>query len=333
MRLDEKVLIELLPTAVPNRKHTDFYCTCPLCHKPEHFGIAISTKNHPWRCLKCDERGTIFRLLKILGRVDLLSEIDVTDIVEVKSKIQLIAEEENYDEQIAALPNVTLPLGWKRVYRDEYLDSRGFGKEDFQYNTVGITKLTKKYLNYIIFPITYEGEIKGYLGRHIWDKDKIKEYNNNPENKYRKIARYKNSEDEFSMLVGGIDECIENVTTTAILVEGVFDKTNVTKLLNLYYTDEMKALYSFGKTISPYQFYLMKKKGIKRLIMIYDPDAVNYTKQYAMEAVSWGFKVSVGFTSDKDCGEMNEDELYAVLDNLEDPINFTISKVQKKVLQ
>lgn len=328
MNLDKKILIELLPTAVANRKETDFYCTCPLCNKPEHFGIAINRKNHPWRCLKCGEVGTIFRLLKILGRVDLLSEIDVTDVRQITNKIQLTEEDENLEEEIAALPNVTLPFGWKRVYDNDYLKSRGWGKEDFQYNEAGITVLDKKYKNYIIFPVTYEGNIKGYLGRHVWEKDKIKEWNKNPDNKYRQIARYKNSEDEFSMLLGGIDECTEN-THTVILVEGKFDKTNVTKLLSLYYEEEVKCCFTFGKTVTRYQFYLLQKVGVKKLIMIYDPDAVNDTKRYAMDASRY-FNVQVGFTSTKDCGDMNEQELYAVLDNLEDPINFTINKVQKR---
>lgn len=328
MNLDRNILIDLLPSAIANHKGTNFMCTCPLCNKPDHFGIAILKKNHPWRCLKCGETGTIFRLLKILGRVDLLSEIDVTDIVEVKSKIQLIAEEEDYEVEIQALPNITLPLGWKRVLSNDYLTSRGFSDEDFQYNTIGVTKLDRKFLNYIISPVYYEGNIKGYIARHIWDKDKIKEYNKDPKNKFRKIARYLNSEDAFSMLLGGIDECSED-THTVILVEGLFDKTNVTKILRLYYEDNIKALYTFGKTITRYQLYLLQKKGVKNLIFIYDPDAVNETKRYAMEASQY-FNVKVGFTTDKDCGEMEEEDLFGVLDNLEDPINFSINKIQKK---
>lgn len=303
---------------------------CPFCGR-DKFGISFDSiykgkKVSSYNCFsgKCGEKGSLYKLLKHVGRLDLIN-IDRTFDTKKPIKSNLVKEIEKIDcTTLIRKP----PLGWKRIYQDEYLESRGFTIEQFKQYPVGLTKLEPALRDYRVFLIKNDGEIKGYIGRTNKSKEWIEEYNNQHEKKYFK---YRNSSNTpFEKLLFGYDEIIQGETQTLILVEGITDKFNIDRLLQLSEDNMMKCICTFGKKISSVQIEKIKNKRVSNIVLLYDNDAIKESKRYAME-LTIHFKVKVGFIYiDKDPGELNLNELAEVLSKVVDPLNFSISKINKK---
>jgi DNA primase len=306
---------------------------CPSCNKDGHIHFIFGEILNSFNCRHCYSKGTLNSLLFKIGRKDLLSKF-YTSIELNQLQNKLIKEEEIIEDSM--VPNQPLPRGFKRIYNDEYLEQeRGFTKEHFKKYIIGISEthiLLKK--DYIIFLVIENGECKGYVARSRKSKKWIDLYNKKLkergiENFYQ---RWRNSNAEFDKLLFGIDEIIEGVTETVICVEGITSKANVDKLLKLFNQDLIKCIVTFGKKISKYQVFKLLNKGIKDVIILYDPDAINASKQHSIDLLDSFRDVKVGYLKDKDPGELNYEEIKEVFGNLENPINFTISKIQKNKL-
>jgi len=312
---------------------------CGFCGKGEHMGIIFGDKLSSFRCFKCGESGTLFILLKHVKKLDLLEKNRTVDRdIYLQNKIQIENEELDLDY---SLPKKTKPIGFKRVYSNEYLESRGFTKEQFKLFHVGTTKLDPEARNeYVIFLIMEGGECKGYVARSIKSKIEIDNWNLGVKNhnniaklqggrKLKKYLRYVNSHDtEFMKMLFGYEEITEDVDTV-ILVEGIMDKFNIDRLMDLYKVDNVKCNALFGKPISSYQVKRLQDKKVENIILLYDSDAVNESKKYGAELSKY-FNVEVGFMpEDKDPGDLNSEELFNIMSNLESPMNFNISKVKK----
>lgn len=301
---------------------------CPKCNEDE-FGISIKD-NHRFGCYrqkKCGFKGNIFTLLQFLGKLN-----------------EFLRDEDSfYDRKPGALVNklgnqeldldantITLPIGFKRVFQDEYLDSRGF--ESYDRFVVGRTKLDLDLLKYIIFVIREQGEVKGWVGRHEWTKREIDEYNKTAE---RKILRYKNSETDFSKLVEGFEDITEN-TTTLILVEGLFDKESVDRKMELPFQEDIKCCCTFKCQLSPQQLEKIKTRGknITTIILFYDPDVLKKTLNLASELeLKFPDVLVVDNETDKDPGDMNTTELFEQLISHSVPASkIRMKKLTKKEL-
>lgn len=314
---------------------------CPFCGKANrHFGIRLNYdrgryKNHlTYNCFKCREHGADFLLFK---KLDMLSFIQDGEFVKQGEKLNLVNKiklKREFKKSGLDLEVVTtrLPLGYKRTFSDKYLDSRGF--EDWQYELydVGRTTLLHKLKNYIIFSIRENGENKGYLARHVWSKQKIKDYETKTG---KKILRYANEGGiEFEKLLFGIDEITDN-TTTVILVEGGFDKTNVDKQLQLHLQEDIKCCCTFGKSLSEVQIEKLRIRGIKKIYLLYDNDAVSESKRYSDMLKAAFSIIKVCFISPDckdDAGDFDYKTLMFHLETAQDPINFINSKLQKRKL-
>lgn len=306
---------------------------CPNCKAVGHIHLIFGEKINSYNCRKCYTKGTANSLFFKIGRLDLLSK-NYTSIQYEELKNQLIKEEEIIEEE--ELINQPLPWGFQRIYSNDYLENeRGFTKEHFNQYIIGISEihpLLKK--DYIIFLVIENEECKGYVARSKKSKQWIDLYNKKL--KEREIddryQRWRNSKAEFEKLLFGIDEIKKGITKTVICVEGITSKANVDKQLNLFYKDEIKCVATFGKKISTIQIKKLKDKGIKNIILLYDPDAINSSKQYSNQLLEEFEDVKVGYLSDKDPGELSGEEIKKVFENLENPIIFMISKVQKNKL-
>ena len=331
MKLSIDKLKELLPDATLDRRGKNLRAKCPFCNF-EEFGLSIG-ENHLYGCYRakrCGARGNIYTLCKHLKRTDLLSIegfAGKTDLLQNK----LLKTEQHLDLN---LPNINMPTGWTRVYEDEYMDSRGFTEYNrYKVGRTGIDPRFKK--NYVITAIEEEGETKGYIGRHVWSKAKI-----DAENELRKlhsyppILRYINSITDFSKLLFGYDELVFGQTKTIIGVEGIFDKWNIDKLLNLHHQNEVKCNATFKCAISPEQIYKWKMKGVETIILFYDPDVLNQIARTAFELELY-FNVFIAFNErgDKDAGDINCKELAVILNNLKKPSSFFINKIIGNVLK
>ena len=197
---------------------------------------------------------------------------------------------------------------------------RGITPADCKRYNIGATDLYRKYQNYVLIPIYDGGKIRGFLGRYgakKVPKDRL---------------RYNNSVGtEFSELLFGYDEITEN-TTTVILVEGIFDKIAVDKVLHLWDNEEIKCVCTFGKKISPEQSKKLMLKGVTNVILLYDFDAIKDIKKYGLELEN-NFVTSITYTSSKkDIDECTEQEALEVFTHLQKPREFNedvIGKLKK----
>lgn len=314
-KIDDNDLRDLLINPKLNRRG-QYICDCPFCGKERHFYISKQTQL--FDCKKCGEYGSIYKLLKQLDKTYLLGGATV-EIRETIQSLRSIVEEQIAEDEVTLkeLPVIKMPAGWK-VSRasTKYLKERGITPADCIRYNIGATNLFSKFQNYVLIPIYDNGEIRGYLGRYgakKVPKDRL---------------RYNNSVGtEFSELLFGYDEITEN-TTTVILVEGIFDKIAVDKVLHLWDNEEIKCVCTFGKKISPEQSKKLMLKGVTNVILLYDFDAIKDIKKYGLELEN-NFVTSITYTTKKDIDECTEQEALEVFTHLQKPREFNTGVIGK----
>lgn len=310
-RISDADLTSIL-TNVKLNNRGQYICDCPFCGKERHF--YISQKTQLWDCKKCGEYGNIGKLLRKLQKNYLLegSTIEVRDNI---NSIRRMNEDSIETSLIEELPVVKMPIGW-RVRCNSYLLSRGLDSEDCVRYNIGYTELMSKYSNYILIPVYDNGEIKGYVGRFASKcvPDGVLRYKNSPGTK-------------FSDLLFGYDE-INDQTTSVIIVEGIFDKIAVDKTLGLWDSDYVKCVCTFGKKISDVQIKKLCDKGVVRVVLLYDFDAIKDIKRYGLKLENY-FVTRITYTTKKDIDECTRDEALSVFDNLYKPSEFNIDIVGK----
>ena len=311
---------------------------CPWCGKADyHFGIRLNKKKGKhtneisFHCFKCSQKGGEFLLFRELGMEDF---VQIGEYVKpddpLINKILEASQQEKEGIDVTVVSRHP-PFGFRRVMSDPYLDNRGFLPWQFETYVIGKTILDDKLKDYVIFLVTEDGENKGFIARHVWDKGYIKYYE---EQTGKKVLRYRNEGGvDFDKLLFGYDEIIKGETHTVILVEGVTDKTNVDMQLGLHKSDSIKCCACFGKKISEAQVQKLLNKDVKIVILSFDPDAVNESKRYS-ELLRQAFeKVRVlTMPGDKDPGDLNTQELHYCIDNWLDPFNFAMNRLQKRKL-
>lgn len=317
-----------------------FMGNCVYCGKEGHLSVIFGTVSS-FDCKKCGRHGTLYDLLRYIKRFDLLTLHKNVNLEEPfkKLSIQSVEQEINYN-----IPVHSLPIGWKQIYHHDYLEKRGWDKEDYFRYPVGVTKLDPKLKNdYVVFACLDstidDKEINiGYVSRSVKSKEWIKQFNEDLPAGRRKYLRYINSENtDFSKYLYGCNEITEK-TLIVIIVEGIFDKFNVDKKLKLFESEEVKCVCTFGKKISIEQIKRLQDKKIENIILLYDPDAVKSSKEYSLSLNNY-FNVQVGYISylnemgeSKDPGDLEEEELLSVLENTEDVVSFYLSKIEKRKL-
>ena len=313
-KIDDNDLRDLLINPKLNRRG-QYICDCPFCGKEKHFYISKDTQM--WDCKKCGEAGSIYKLLKQLGKTYLLGGATVENRDVLQSIKKMLEEERaSTEEELRLLPVTKMPVGFKVGRASTYLTDRGVTDFDIKRYHLGYTTLMKKYENYVLVPIYDNGEIRGFLGRYgakKVPKDKL---------------RYNNSVGtDFSELLFGYDEITEG-TTTVILVEGVFDKIAVDKVLRLWDDEEVKCVCTFGKKISDVQIRKLKNKGVTNVILLYDFDAIKDIKKYGLELEEY-FVTSITYTTKKDIDECSEKEALEVFNQLYKPREFNTDVIGK----
>lgn len=252
MKLTEAELRKLIRVTTKRSDIKVLYGYCPKCNKPE-FGISLE-EGHPFGCFrlkKCGWKGNIYTLYKFLGISQQKQES--SNILKIESNMldKPVREETSLLEP---LPEKKLPLGFKRVYQNEYLEKRGFRPDDFENYICGYTKLEYNLRDRIIIGIVSGGKLIAYLGRSLGQK------------KERKYLNSKST--QFSRILDGIKD---NNSKNAILVEGLFDRINIRNHVNDLKID-CRVICSFGAKLSLEQIDMLIADGVENLIIFFDPD-------------------------------------------------------------
>ncbi len=292
-----------------------YITNCPFCGKDHHF--YINRTSQLWDCKKCGEEGNIVKLLSFLGKLFLLGDFKSIDRTKLKSLSEFNSEDPEDELQLSPETR-KLPFGFKRIFEDDYLGSRGFSKKDLEKHKFGYTSLKPRLKDYIIVGIEEDGEIKGYLARLNWSKDRIIKFEKRTG---RKKARYLNDKGaKFSNLLFGFDEINEN-TDTVILLEGFTDKITLDNVLGLGEIDDIKCCATFGKKISKTQILKLLKKGVKNIILIFDSDAIKEMKKHG-KILSDFFNVNITYTYNKDINDSTEEEIMSIFGRMNDVHSF-----------
>lgn len=309
---------------------------CPFCGKEGKFGVYIgkeTARKKPFmaHCFSCgNSTTTLNQTLELIGRADLMvvPTADITAPLDCTLLFPLDQQEEIDDE----LCIVDLPDFYKRIFLHPYLKSRGFSSDDYEYFPVGTTgKLNYRYTDYVIFPIIDQGDIVGYVARHLWPKREIDDYNRKA--KIRgdfKIMRFRNStQNDFVKLLYNYDAIVEGETDTVILVEGIFDVVALTRRLDLYDNRRIAVVASFGKKISMTQIFKLQNKEIRTVVIGYDGDAVDAIKRTS-DSLKPFFEVLIADipNPEKDWEELSDQETYHVFaEGLRTPLEYKITKI------
>lgn len=328
---------EILSSTVYNSRRNHIIAKCPYCDKEDHFFFnVVKTLDKKdgkyvncWDCKKCGQRGNIVKLLRKLNKLSLLEGEYLGD---TEFLISPFVKQDNVNiESNFLAKEIFFPIGFKRIHKDEYLtNDRHFTDFEFKKYKIGVTELYTNLKDYIIILIEEQGKVRGYIARSRLSKEQIKKINSEYKQKgiKKKYLRYRNSTSaEFNKLLGGYEE-IMFTTKWVILVEGFFDKVRVDQALGLDRMPEMKCCCTYGKDISNEQIKKITKKGIKNIIIIQDPDAVNNSKTIGERLMKDFDNVLLGFTGDKDLGDSKDEEILSVFDNLKTPLKFRLDIVQ-----
>lgn len=305
---------------------------CPYCHKKGKWGVKFGDESHhSFHCFICNKVTSLRNYLFKIGRADLAK--NNFQIKEYDSPLASIYVQREADvEEEENVKSCELPYGLEPISEDEYLDDRGFLPCHYEEFEPCFTKsvLELKLHNYLIFKIKHGETIVGWLARSRYSKEWHEE--NLKESKRLGIPpqlRYKNSKDGFTGFLGGSNFIGDN-TDTVIVVEGLFDKVNIDRLLGLKKNDNMAVVFTFGKSISKDQIAIIRRNsGVKNIILMYDEDALQASKDSAM-VLNKHFNVYVARITDKgvDPGSMDGDYLTRILDNMQDPINFYTNNIK-----
>lgn len=287
---------------------------CVFCGKADH--MYVNTVTQLFDCKKCGEDGNIYKLLNHLGKLFLIGDFKSIE----RSRIKLLGEiSESENEKIDLIvPNRKLPIGFKRIYSNDYLKTRKLVKRNFEENIIGITNLKPSLKDYVIFSINEIDGCKGYVSRYtkkISEEDK------------KLILRYRNDKGaNFSKLLYGFHQLNRN-TKTLILVEGLIDKISLDNFLRLDLQNDIKCCATFGKKISQFQILKMLEAGIENVILIFDYDAIKEMKKFSLELNNY-FNVEVGFTFSKDINDSNDFEIGQIFENLKNVRDFNKKTVK-----
>lgn len=302
---------------------------CNKCGRDGKFGVLFTNKGGLVHCFYCDYKTSLFKWLREIGLSELIKggyENSTKGFIE---GFDIDKKDKGKNE----FKDVDLPLGFKRLTSDEYLDSRGFEPWQYEQYQVGCTEsiLEKKLMGYLIFQLFQKGKLVSWLARskldYEWHKENLRKFKEGSE---ELVLRYMNSEGtDFDSILGGFDE-INKDTHTIILVEGLMDKANVDRLMGLNTVNEVKCCFTFGNKVSEGQLKLIKEhKGIKTIILMFDPDAIKQMQSTSGILYKNKFEVLIADLEPfgVDPGDLTKNILNKVLKGLKNYLYFYVSKI------
>ena len=293
--------------------------TCPKCSRGDKFGVLLSNRGGVARCFYCSVSVPLFRVLRDLGLENLL-EYDF--VLEEVSELPPLS---SLSSSLEVVKDIELPIGFTRIYYDDYLNTRHFTLQRYEEFGIGISTIDPRTKGKIIFQIFQFGKPVAWLARSKkskeWHKENLRRHKEFSE---PLVLRYRNSENDFSKILGGLDK-ITPSTHTVILVEGLFDSTNIERLMGLELSEEIKCCFTFGSSLSEDQVTLIPDT-VSEVILMYDPGAiVNMKLAGGLLLSRFSTKVALIKDTNIDPGNIDKKKLLETLSSLEDYIYFYTS--------
>lgn len=287
---------------------------CPECGRNDKFGILFVDNSAVTRCFYCAKSFSIFSVLKGINRLDLLDKEYYYQEKEMLSTLdKTVVEEEKSVEQLIYLRDIDF---------DEYLNGRGFLDYQYQKFNVCVSDVDPKVDDMIVFNILQRGRLSGWIAR----SRKSKEWHHENLKRHKELGeplvlRYRNSNNDFSKMLGGLDE-ITDRTHTLILVEGLMDKANIDRLMDLDNIDEIKCCFTFGSNLSEDQIKLIPN-SVEEIILMYDLGTFNIMQDVGSRLLTmFDVKVAILKDDDIDPGNMDKKYLFNILENLKEFLYF-----------
>lgn len=247
---------------------------CPLCddHKQR---LYVNRETLKWTCFNCQAAGYGERFLTDVLLIDpimahrikgqLLGDIAVIHSVKYQMKVEASAASMEW-------PPFTMSFDEEKVDGRywSYLIGRHLTPDQIKHWGIRWCPMGK-YAERVIVPVTMDGVLRGWVARLIRPAGEHEQKVLTPTGM------------KSSLLLFGLDHIKGKA---CVLVEGVFDA--------IAFPDGV-AIASLGAKLSPVQRHLIRKRGIERVIIMYDNDDAGWkgTTRAARELVAAGFEVEV----------------------------------------
>lgn len=204
---------------------------CPYCDKGKHkHKMIINLDWGNYRCYKCEEHGSISKLMKIFNLydkfLDLLTSLNDISIYNIKTMLRNNnAEQETLEVKVDEISNDNIVKNFitqnNMVSINEIKEAKKYALKRV-YNNANEIENYMADKNYIYIPIIMDDLIVAYMGRLYNKKDNYARYN-------MKVVR------KSPCLIGFYDEVINNMSTNSIyLTEGYFDSYAINYAMGNY---------------------------------------------------------------------------------------------------
>jgi DNA primase len=244
-----------------------------------HLGINLQSKT--FSCFKCSETGNA---VKLVCSIDGVSVHSALDIISEYSGGTYIPKEKKFQTK------TTLPIGASKKFPKSHLDfliKRRYTEEVIKTYDLYATGPVGIYNHRIIIPVFVNHRMVAFVGRDVTgNSDKP----------------YWNSSDKYGtkdvkQTLYNMDNVIGN---TVIIVEGILDAWRIGD----------GAVCTFGTKHTREQLRLLK--GMHRVFVMYDADAVPIAHKLAYDLSSFCKDVVVLELSEGDPDEMKDDDVRAL---------------------
>jgi DNA primase len=224
---------------------------CPLCQSNNR-KLYVNAKTGQWICFVCEERGNPYRLLREVLEIEHFQAMRLLDKIQKQEsgprplyvpdrKVEDVRQEVETPREMHLLTDPSHP-GQGVFWR--YLAQREVSPGDVLRHRMGFA-LHGRYAYRILIPVYSEGTMWTFAARTIL-----------PDVEPRVL--YAEGSHPSRALFN-----IDNVTTPDVfLVEGVFDALRL----------RSNAVASLGTNLSAHQRDLLRRKGVKTIIILWDGD-------------------------------------------------------------
>lgn len=278
------MILDGIFTVIHERSNADevtVICEQPNCND-QSGNRSFNLKTGKTNCWRCNVGGEALSYLRQLGHEPNMEDVQLYDASTLdEASADLDTYETSRRSVVAYTNTLTLPRGFTKI--EDEPDSgyvrliermakrKNLDLETFIRAGAGFTRTDRLWEPFCIFPVFEWGRLVYYQGRTYTDPKRDPETGKKPSTK--KFP----SKNEIPLgsryWIHNIDRLRAPKARVGIVVESMF---NAFSLENEMQTDEVVPIAIFKHKISPeQQAKILTAKGIKELVLMFDPDAIS----------------------------------------------------------